>query len=186
MALKNILLCATLLVLLCCVASAQTFYGSIVGTVTDASGALMPGAKVTVANLGTAETHSMATNNEGLYQFVNLVPGRYRVEVEKAGFKRFTREPITVEVQSAVRIDVTGLEAGAVTQTVEVTGETPLLQPETSSLGQVVDSRKVNELPLNGRNPLALVALVPGVVPQGTVGGGSLQNPAGQNPAHSR
>jgi hypothetical protein len=124
----------------------------------------------------------METSAEGLYQFVNLVPGRYRVEVEKTGFKRFTREPITVEVQTAVRIDVTGLEVGAVTQTVEVKGETPLLQPETSSLGQVVESRKVNELPLNERNPLALVALVPGVVPQGTVGGGSLQNPAGQNP----
>jgi hypothetical protein len=170
------------LCLACGAASAQTFYGAIVGTVTDATGALVPGAKVTVTNLGTTETHYMETNSEGLYQFVNLVPGRYRVDVEKAGFKRFTREPVTVEVQSAVRIDVTGLEAGAVTQTVEVKGDTPLLQPETSSLGQVVESRKVNELPLNGRNPLALVALVPGVVPQGTVGGGSLQNPAGQNP----
>jgi len=163
-------------------AFAQTFYGSIVGTVTDASGALIPGARVTVTNLGTAETHSMDTSAEGLYQFVNLVPGKYRLELEKSGFKRFTREPITVEVQQTVRIDVSGLEAGAVTQTVEVRGDTPLLQPETSSLGQVVESRKVNELPLNGRNPLALVALVPGVVPQGTVGGGSLQNPAGQNP----
>jgi hypothetical protein len=173
-----------LAVLLVCagLAGAQTFYGSIVGTVTDASGALIPGARVTVTNLGTAETHSMDTSAEGLYQFVNLVPGKYRLDLEKAGFKRFTREPITVEVQQTVRIDVAGLEAGAVTQTVEVRGDTPLLQPETSSLGQVVESRKVNELPLNGRNPLALVALVPGVVPQGTVGGGSLQNPAGQNP----
>ena len=161
---------------------AQTFYGSMVGTVTDATGAGIPGATMTATNLGTTETHKMETNAEGLYQFVNLIPGQYRVEAEKAGFKRFSREPITVEVQSTVRIDVTGLEAGALSQTIEVHGETPLLQPETSSLGQVVESRKVNELPLNGRNPLALVALVPGVVPQGTVGGGSLQNPAGQNP----
>src|SRR5438874_12407432 len=75
------------------IASAQTFYGSIVGTVTDASGAVMPGARVTVTNLGTAETHSMDTTGEGLYQFVNLVPGKYRLDLEKAGFKRFTREP---------------------------------------------------------------------------------------------
>src|SRR5579872_1419789 len=174
--------CVAFLMLFACALSAQTFYGSIVGNVTDATGASIPGAAVTVTNIGTAETHKMETNAEGLYQFVNLVPGKYRVEVEKAGFKRFSREPITVEVQSTVRIDVTGLEAGALTQTVEVHGETPLLQPETSSLGQVVEARKVNELPLNGRNPLALVALVPGVVPQGSVGGGSLMNPAGQNP----
>ncbi len=174
--------CVAFLLLFACALSAQTFYGSILGNVTDATGASMPGAAVTVTNIGTAETHRMETNAEGLYQFVNLVPGKYRVEVEKAGFKRFSREPITVEVQSTVRIDAAGMEAGAVTQTVEVKGETPLLQPETSSLGQVVESRKVNELPLNGRNPLALVALVPGVVPQGTTGGGSLQNPSGQNP----
>jgi len=169
-------------ILLAAFAAAQTFFGSIVGTVTDSTGAVVPDAKVTISNLGTAETHSMHSNSEGFYQFVNLVPGNYKVEVEKAGFKRFAREPITVEVQNTVRIDVPGLEAGVVTQAIEVRGETPLLQPETSSLGQVVESRKVNELPLNGRNPLALVALVPGVVPQGTVGGGSLQNPAGQNP----
>ena len=178
----TVVFCILFLLLFACALSAQTFYGSIVGTVTDATGASIPGAAVTVTNLGTTETHKMETNAEGLYQFVNLVPGRYRIEAEKAGFKRFSREPITVEVQSTVRIDVNGLETGTLNQTVEVTGETPLLQPETSSLGQVVESRKVNELPLNGRNPLALVGLVPGVVPQGTTGGGSLQNPAGQNP----
>ena len=154
----RIVIWAAVVSVFCCLSFGQTFYGSIVGTVTDATSALMPGAKVTLTNLGTSQTRSMETNAEGLYQFVNLVPGKYKIDVEKAGFKRFTREPITVEVQSAVRIDVSGLEAGAVTQTVEVTGETPLLQPETSSLGQVVEARKVNELPLNGRNPLALSA----------------------------
>src|SRR5579872_5281747 len=166
----------------CPVSVSQTFYGSIVGTVTDATGAVVPGAKVTITNLGTTETRAMETNQEGFYQFVNLVPGEYRIEVEKSGFKRFDREPITVEVQQVARINVTGMQVGEVNQTIEVTAETPLLQPETSSLGQVVEARKVNELPLNGRNPLALVALVPGVVPQGSVGGGSLMNPAGQNP----
>ena len=163
-------------------AAAQTFFGSIVGTVTDSTGAVVPEAKVTITNLDTAETHFIASSPEGFYQFVNLIPGKYKADVQKPGFKRVTRELITVEVQSTVRIDFPGLEAGVVTQAIEVQGETPLLQPETSSLGQVVESRKVNELPLNGRNPLALVALVPGVVPQGTVGGGSTQNPAGQNP----
>src|ERR1700691_5511814 len=123
----TLVFCVAFLLLFTCVLSAQTFYGSIVGNVTDATGASMPGAAVTVTNIGTAETHRMETNAEGLYQFVNLVPGKYRVEVEKSGFKRFSREPITVEVQSTVRIDAAGMEAGAVTQTVEVKGEsTPL------------------------------------------------------------
>jgi hypothetical protein len=162
-------------------AVAQTSYGSIAGTVNDSSGSVVPQANVTMTNLGTAERRAMETNKDGLYQFLNLVPGQYRIDVEKRGFKHFDRGPITVEVQNVVHINV-GMEVGEVSQTVEVTSQTPLLQPETSSLGQVVESRKVNELPLNGRNPLALVALVPGVVPQGIVGGGSQQNAAGQNP----
>ena len=83
----------------------------------------------------------------------------------------------TVETQSTAKIDL-ALQLGDVTQTVEVTAQTPLLQPEQSSLGQVIDQRKTDELPLNGRNPLNLVALVPSVVPQG----GSMSNPNGQNP----
>src|SRR5712692_8439307 len=172
-----------LVFLFCCSAVyGQTFYGSVAGTVSDKSGSTIPAAKVSLTNLATAEKRAMETDVAGFYQFVNLLPGNYRIEVEKSGFKRIVREPVMVEVQQAVRIDVNGMELGAVTQTVEVKADMPLLQTETSSLGQVVESRKVNELPLNGRNPLALVALVPGVVPQGSVGGGSQKNPAGQNP----
>lgn len=158
----------------------QTFYGSISGTVLDATGAAVPGAAVTLTNLGTTEKRSMETDVTGSYQFVNLVPTRYRIEAEKSGFKRFVREPIVIEVQQAIRIDIS-LEVGAVTQTVEVTAQTPLLQPQTSSLGQVVESRKVTEMPLNGRNILALAALVPGVVPQGGRENSSTRNPTGTN-----
>src|SRR5579884_1786585 len=167
---------------LCCfavapVASAQTTYGSIVGTVTDPSGAPVPNTPVTLTNLGTNETRTQDTNGDGLYQFVSLVPGNYSVAVEKPGFKRILRSPVTVQQQTTTRIDV-ALEVGQVTQTVEVTAQTPLLQPETSSLGTVIDERKTTELPLNGRNPMNLVALVPSVVPQGQ----SMQNPNGTNP----
>src|ERR1700738_3051822 len=129
----------------------QTFYGSIVGSVKDASSAAVPQAKVTFTNLGTAEHRAAETDSSGGYEFVNLVPGQYKVEVERAGFRRFSRDPITVEVQSAVRIDVT-MQVGDITQLVEVTAESSLLQTESASLGQVVDSRKVLESPLNGRN----------------------------------
>ncbi|MCI0624412.1 MAG: carboxypeptidase-like regulatory domain-containing protein [Acidobacteria bacterium] len=158
----------------------QTFYGSIAGTVSDSSGAIVPGTNVTLTNLGTAEKRTMPSDDAGSYRFVNLVPGRYRVEAEKTGFKRFLREPVVVEVENAVRIDV-AMEVGEVTQTIEVSEQTPLLQSESSSLGQVVESRKVNELALNGRNPLALVALVPGVVPQGSKQDSSTGNPTGTN-----
>ena len=107
----------------------------------------------------------------------------YKIEGEKAGFKRFVREPIDVEIEAGLRVDI-ALPIGAQSETVEVTSETPLLQPETNSLGQVVEGRTVTELPLNGRNPLAMVAMVPGVVPQGqpSAGNSSGGNPVGANP----
>jgi Carboxypeptidase regulatory-like domain/TonB dependent receptor len=156
---------------------AQTTYGSITGTVTDPSGAAIADAQVTLTNVGTTEKRVQSTGPDGLYSFVNLLPGQYRIEVEKTGFKRTTRPGVTVEVGQAVRIDIT-VQVGEVTQVVEVTGETPLLQPETSSMGQVVEERKANELPLNGRNVFNLIELAPSVVPQGSATG----TPVGVNP----
>jgi hypothetical protein len=155
---------------------AQTFYGAIVGTVADNSGAVVSGANVTLTNIATDEKRTAPTDGSGDYRFVNLAPGNYRVDVEKSGFKHFRRDPITVDVQSTVRIDA-ALQVGDVKQTVEVTSETPLLQTETTSLGTVVESRAVEESPLNGRNVFNLVALVPGVVAQGQ----ALSSPTGQN-----
>ena len=85
------------------------------------------------------------------------------MDFEKAGFKHTKRDSVAVQVQQAVRIDAT-MEVGAVTQTVEVTAETPLLQPTTTSLGQVIDERKTNEIPLNGRNVFNLITLSPAAI----------------------
>lgn len=144
----------------------QTTFGTISGTVTDSSGASVPNAQVMLTDLRTTAKRSVTTSADGNYSFVNLTPGQYRIDVEVAGFKHFTRQPVVVEVQQTASIDVV-LELGQVTQTVEVTAQTPLLQPETSSLGQVIETRQVNELPLNGRNAMNLTALAPSVVPQG-------------------
>src|SRR5258708_5859223 len=157
--------------------SAQTTYGTISGSVTDSSGAAIVGAQVTLTNLGTSEKRAQSTGADGLYAFPDLFPGRYKIDAEKAGFKHVTRAEVVVEVQQTARIDLI-LQVGEVSQVVEVTGETPLLQPETSSLGQVVEERKANELPLNGRNVFNLVSLAPSVVPQGSAGG----TPVGVNP----
>ena len=167
----------TLLLVFACSARAQSTFGTVVGNVADASGAPVASTDVTLTNLGTNEKRTSTTNSDGLYQFVNVTPGQYSVSVEKPGFKRIVRSPVRVETESTAKIDLS-LQVGELTQTVEVTAQTPLLQPESSSLGQVVDTRKTDELPLNGRNPLNLTALVPSVVPQG----GSMSNPNGQNP----
>ncbi|PYX69045.1 MAG: hypothetical protein DMG72_21700, partial [Acidobacteria bacterium] len=167
----------SLVFLSCPFVQGQSTYGSIAGSVTDPSGAAIPDAQVTLTNLGTAEKRTQPTGADGLYSFVNLLPGNYRIEVEKQGFKRITREPVVVQVQQSTKIDV-ALQVGQVSETVEVTAETPLLQTEDSSLGQVVEQRKANELPLNGRNIYNLITLSPAAVAQGGSGG----TPVGQNP----
>src|SRR2546421_1904407 len=161
----------------CSFLQGQSTYGAVTGSVTDPSGAAITDAKVTLTNLGTAETRTQPTNADGLYSFVNLIPGNYKIDVEKPGFKHITRTTIVVEVQQSAKIDVT-LPVGQANETVEVVGETPLLQSETSSLGQVVEQRKANELPLNGRNIYSLAAIAPSLIPQGNTTG----TPVGKNP----
>jgi len=161
----------------------QNVYGQISGTVSDSSGASIVEATVRLTNLDNNEKHQMATTAPGSYSFVNILPGRYKIQAEKSGFKSFVREPIIVEIESGLKIDIV-MPVGAASETVEVTGQPPLLQPETNSLGQVIEQRTVTELPLNGRNPLALAELVPGVVPQGqpSAGNSATGNPVGANP----
>lgn len=156
---------------------AQTTFGSVFGTVADTSGAAIPSAQVTLTNLGTSAAQTQTTGADGLFSFVNVQPGNYRLDVEKTGFKHFRRDPVVIQVGQSVRFDV-AMEVGAVTQTVEVTAETPLLTPQSTSLGQVVDERKTNEIPLNGRNVFNLITLSPAAIAQGGSGGSQV----GQNP----
>jgi hypothetical protein len=155
----------------------QSTYGSIQGVVTDASGAAVPGAHVTLTNKSTGETQNQNTGDAGLYSFVNLVPGNYEINTEKGGFKRVTQQNVVVQVQQTTRVDLP-LSVGEQTETITVSSQAPLLQPETSSLGQVVETRNANELPLNGRNIFNLVEVAPSVVLQGGAGGTA----TGQNP----
>ncbi len=157
--------------------SAQSTFGSVSGTVSDASGSSVPDVAVTLTNVGTTAKQTITTGGDGSYTFVNVVPGQYLLEADKAGFKHVKREGVVVQVQQGVRIDI-GMEVGAVSQTVEVTGETPLLQPNSSSLGQVMEQRQTNEIPLNGRNVFNLITLSPAAIAQGGSGG----TPVGQNP----
>ena len=172
-ALLNLALLSAATVLLNIPVFSQAFYGSLVGTVTDPSGASLRGANVLLTNTGTGERHQAQAGEGGDYQFLNLVPGKYRVEVEQSGFKKATSDNIEVNVSGTARADI-AMQLGDVTQNIEVQATPPVLQTENASLSQVVNSRAVQELPVNGRNVLNLTALVPGVVPQGSTDGNAL------------
>ena len=135
---------------------AQNTTGTFLGTVTDPSGAAVPKANVTITNKGTNDTRSAVSSATGEYQVLNLQPGEYRLDVEAGGFKHYTRDPVEVQVALATRADI-GMAIGAVSETVTVTEQAPIIQSENASLGQVVQGKMVSEIPLNGRNVLALV-----------------------------
>ena len=145
--------------------------GSIVGRVTDPSKSAIPQAKIELANENTGISSSTAPTTEGDFGFQRLPPGSYRLSVSSEGFNTVVKRNITILVNQTARVDVE-LEVGKVATSVEVEARTPIVQSETSSLGNVVDSNQVRAMPLNGRTSIyGLMAMAPGV--QG----------AGSNPA---
>jgi len=154
----------------------QNITGSIVGTVTDSTGAVVQNATVTITDIATSLTRTVLTDSNGDFRFLTVATGHYKIDIAKSGFEGYSRSPIDVVVDQASRVD-TSLTIGNSTQQVVVTRQQPIIQTENASLGQVIQGQAVTALPLNGRNVLALVSLVPGVVPQG----GALLNLTGQN-----
>jgi hypothetical protein len=141
---------------------AQVDTGAILGTVTDASGANVRGATVTLTNEGTNATLSTTTGSDGGYKFTPVSIGQYTVSTNFQGFTTMTERHVTVNVGSEVVINF-ALKPGAVTETIEVASTTPVLETQDASVGQVVDSRNVDSLPLNGRNFTFLAQLAAGV-----------------------
>src|SRR5579864_8413980 len=144
--------------------NAQTTAGSIVGTVTDPSGAIIAGASITITNVGTNIAVKTTSDSAGEYVVTPLEVGRYSVTFEATGFKRSLRPDIQVNVQDRVRVD-TKLEVGQVTDTVEVAAAAPILETDTSYLGEVVDEQRIVDLPLNGRFFTRLAVLTAGTAP---------------------
>jgi len=138
--------------------------GSIVGAVKDASGAVVAGAKVTVTDVDRGTSFSSSTNSEGEYFAGPLKVGRYRVAVEKEGFKTTVVGPVELNVQERPSVNVT-LRVGEIHEQVTVTSQGSQLETENSDLGQVVTSKRISTLPLNGRNYAQLAQLGTGVVP---------------------
>ena len=142
----------------------QAVNGSLVGTVTDSSGALVLNAKVALTETRTGIAQSTATNQSGNYSFPALPPGSYRVEVELAGFRKAVRAGIDVLVNSTMRADFE-LTPGAVTEVVNVSADAAILQTDRSDTGRKIETRQLADLPLTyNRNFQSLLNLVPGAI----------------------
>jgi outer membrane receptor protein involved in Fe transport len=152
---------------------AQTATGEVNGTITDPTGAVVSGARVTLTNQGMRISHTASSNASGNFLFINLLPGLYVLTAEETGFKKVATAPFELAVNQTLTLPV-HLAVGAAAETIEVRAETPLLQLSSSELGTVIPQRAVNDLPLNGRNFTQLLTLTPGATPVSTAQGSSV------------
>jgi hypothetical protein len=156
--------------LLCLPAFSQANLGRIVGAVTDQSGGAVAEAMVTVTDVQRGISRALTTDSDGGYSAPNLIPGSYSVRVEAKGFNTVQRQDIVVEVGTDVRVDLT-LQPGSQAQVVTVTGEPPMIDTQSATLGGIVENQAINELPLNGRNYQELLSYKPGI--EARPGGGT-------------
>lgn len=163
---------------------AQNSNASLTGTVTDPSGGVIPGAAVSLTNEGTGVAMKTQTNGSGIFRVNDLIPGTYRVRVTKTGYKELVQRGIELRIQAQASLNFS-MDVGTVEETVTVESGALALDVDTPTVGQAIEGRQVEDMPLNGRNVMNLVSLVPGVVPQGTTSGGALANQGGgfTNPA---
>lgn len=162
LSMKKLPVVAVLLWLLLITGVAQEFRGQITGRVTENSGAAVPNATVTVTNAATNTTTTATTNEAGEYTVLYLTPGQYSLAIEAKGFKKAIRQNLEVRIGDKLALDV-ALEVGAVTDSVSITSDAPLLETTTASAGQVIDQRRISELPLSDGNPFTLARVVPGI-----------------------
>ena len=141
---------------------AQQYSGTITGTVTDSSGAAVPGATVTATNLGTGEPHNTTTSDQGVYTFAQLPVGTYEVHVKQASFKEFVAKNVEVHTSTTTEISPK-LDIGSATETITVEASDVQVETSQAAVGEVIEGTQVRELPLNGENFMGLVTLSPGV-----------------------
>ncbi len=165
-------------------AHAQSATGTILGTARDESGAVLQSVKTLITHEQTNQSIMVETDSLGNYTVPLLKPGPYSVTAELPGFRRFVRRDVVLQVDQTARVDIP-MKLGEVAQTVEVTGESPLLQSENASIGAVIDEKKIVQLPLNGRNFIELAILVPGVGRAGGAQGASSLTVDGNRPQNN-
>ena len=162
----------SLVVLSATLAFAQGGTSRVGGTVTDSNGALLGGAKVTVTSEATDVSITQVTTSGGVYSFASIIPGKYTITVEQTGFKKIVQTGNVVQTDTPLNVDIS-LGVGNVSETVTVQSQGIEVQTNTATLGNVIDQRTLETLPLNGRNPLTLVLLEPGVVQRSSGAAGS-------------
>ena len=152
-----------------CLVLASTLFGQggestqILGIVEDTSGALMPGVTVTVIHVATGQQRQVTTGDSGNYVFTNINPGEYTVRAEKDGFRTEVRSGLMLQLNQKARVDMR-LSVGAVSETVEVSARGVILNTDDATMGNVVEQKRITDLPLNGRNFANLAGLMPGVI----------------------
>ena len=154
--------------------SAQTFQAQITGVVKDSTGAVIPNAKVTATNTSTGVAYSTESNGSGIYRLLALPPAPYKLAATMTGFKSFERGPITLQVNDVVEVEI-ALQLGDASERIVVSAAAETLQTQTATLGQVVNTRAIENLPLNVRDPMALIGLTAGVTFGSNFGSGGGQ-----------
>ena len=142
--------------------SQSTGTATLVGTVTDPTGAVIAGAKVKVVNTGTQFVSANTTSAEGSYYVPYLIPGSYRLTIEANGFKTYVREGITLRTNESPRINV-AMDVGAVSDTVSVTATAPLLETETAAAGQIIEGRTIVKIPVMQKGFKRMTLYMPGL-----------------------
>lgn len=162
--------CSGLVVLLCGAAIAQS---RLTGTVKDTSGAVVPGLEIAARNVDTGQLITAQASPSGVYSISPLNPGSYELSCEHSGFKKFVRKGIVVETSTTTTIDIT-LEVGQLTEVVSVSAQTPLLEAESGSIGQLIENKFIDSMPIQSRRVAALVRLMGNVAFTGEEGGQSI------------
>src|SRR6476660_1075885 len=165
-AMKRVCLSIVLLTAIAAAARAQDFRGGITGRVTDESGGRLPGGTVTATNVATNVASTTTTNGEGDYNILYLTPGMYTLSAELSGFKKMVRESVEVRIGDRVAVDLK-MDVGRLEETISVTAESPILQTNSGSTGQVIDEQRISMMPLSDGNPFVLARLAPGIAYNG-------------------
>src|SRR5216684_2208431 len=160
---RRVLIVFLLSVALSLIMEAQTTTGSILGNVRDKSGAAIPQAEVTAQNVATSLSRSTASDETGAYLITNLPVGEYMIVAQKQGFSKYVRRGIQLTVDQNARVDV-ALAVGDISQSITVTAESTGVETRSTTVGELVDRTRIQELPLNGRNAMSLARVVPGVI----------------------
>ena len=186
---QSVLLCITIGIFVAAPAFAQSTYGTLLGTVTDASGAVLVGATVTVTDVDTNTSKTTTTNSGGEYEIPNLLPGTYDVAITAKGFNQYVRHGIPLDPRASVRVDAS-LQVGAEATIVEVTGRAPVITTENATVTDVKEGRQISQLPLNYRgvstSPLNALTTIPNIqVDSGGPLGSAAISIGGNHPAQN-